>query len=331
MKWAITADLQFDEYSRLSTLHPSGLTTRLIDLIECWRWIVKTSVAEGCEGIFVIGDIFNSRTEIPLGVLDIVCREFYEAATVLENVVVLVGNHDALLRSPERNSLQVFRGYTHVIETPDTFDEFLLVPWTEDIDAYRKAVDTMSKKHGSEYLLSHVLLEEAGYKGKGVPLSYLCPKRFRHVFLGDVHEPKVITPNVRYVGSPLQIDFRDAGQKRGFYVVDSKTGKWKCHYNNVSPEFHILVDDDVSQVGKRDFVRVKTSDPKAALAAIEAAQGKTGWVEGTLVETDEQAPRIAVHTKDTNEEVLGRYMEFQGRDEAELLELGLEILKGAKG
>lgn len=329
--WGLCADLQFAEYARLSTLHPSGLTTRLLDLIQCWRWIVGTCREEGCEGIFVLGDVFNSRTEIPLGVLDIVCREFHDASKDLK-IIVLVGNHDSLLRSPERNSLQVFRGYAQVVEEPHTFQSFLLMPWMEDAQAYRKAIDTMSKKWKPDYLLSHVMLQEAGYPGKGIPLSYLYPKRFKQVFLGDVHESKVIAKNVRYVGSPLQIDYRDAGQFRGFYTLDSGTGGWKFHPNTKSPRFHILSSADVSDVEDIDFVRVKTDDPADALAALEAAQKITPWVEGTLVETDDTPPRIEVHAKDTDDEVLGRYASYQGRggDKA-LLKLGLEILKEARG
>ncbi len=331
MKYAITADLQFADYARLSTLHPSGLTTRLLHLIECWRWIVKTSVDAGCEGIFVLGDVFNSRTEIPLGVLDIVCREFHKASEYLD-IVVLAGNHDSLLRSPERNSLQVFRGYARVVETPCVYKKFLLMPWTEDAQAYRKAVDTMSKRSKPDYLLSHVMLQEAGYPGKGIPLAYLYPKRFKMVLLGDVHEPKLIAPNVQYVGSPLQLDFRDAGQKRGFFVLDTSMSEWTYHSNMQSPRFHILSSADVSQVKDIDFVRVKTDDPADALAALEVAQKITSWVEGVLVETDDTPPRIEVHAKDTDDEVLGRYASYQGRGgDKGLLKLGLEILKEARG
>jgi DNA repair exonuclease SbcCD nuclease subunit len=331
MKWALCADLQFDEYARLSTLHPTGLTTRLLNLIECWRWIVETSRKASCDGIFILGDVFNSRTEIPLGVLDIVCREFHEAAEDLK-IIVIVGNHDSLLRSPERNSLQVFRGYAQVIEKPHTFQNFLLMPWMEDFEAYRKAVDTMSKKSKPDYLLSHIMLEEAGYPGKGIPLAYLHPKRFKHILLGDVHDPKVIAKNVRYVGSPLQIDFRDAGQTRGFLILNDKNGHITDVCNTFSPRFHMLSNADVSDVGEKDFVRVKTENPADALAALEAAQKVTPWVEGTIVETDDKPPRIAVHTKDTDEEVLGRYASYQGRGgDKGLVNLGLEILKEARG
>jgi DNA repair exonuclease SbcCD nuclease subunit len=319
------------EYARLSTLHPTGLTTRLLHLIECWRWIVETSRKAGCEGIFVLGDVFNSRTEIPLGVLDLVCREFHEASQDL-TIIVLVGNHDSLLRSPERNSLQVFRGYAQVVEKPCLYRKFFLMPWMEDFQEYRKAVDTMSKKSKPDYLLSHVMLEEAGYPGKGIPLAYLYPKRFKHILLGDVHEPKVISKQARYVGSPLQIDFRDVGQDRGFYTLDDKTNLLTFWRNDHSPRFHMLSSADVSGVEEIDFVRVKTDDPAVALAAIKAAQEITPWVEGTVVETDDKPPRIAVHTKDTDEEVLGRYASYQGRGgDKGLVDLGLEILKEARG
>ncbi|KKL97995.1 hypothetical protein LCGC14_1828830 [marine sediment metagenome] len=328
-RYALCADLQFDEYARLSTMDKSGLPTRLLDLIACWRWIVEASVNMGCKSLFILGDVFNSRTEVSLSVLDLVCREFHAASKKI-SLHVIAGNHDSLLRVPDRNSLQVFRGYATIYEEPTRRDTFALVPWIEDLDEYQQAVDTVSRRTGVLFLLSHILLEEAGYHGKGVPLSHLFPKRFKQILLGDVHEPKIITPHVRYVGSPLQIDFRDAGQTRGFCILDAQAQKVTFVENTMSPRFHMLSSGDVEGIRKKDFVRVKTENPKDAIAAVKAAQKITPWVEATLVEVEDTTPRIEVHTKDTHDEVLTRYCEYLGREDAEdLVKLGLAILKEA--
>ena len=74
---------------------------------------------------------------------------------------------------------------------------------------------------------------------QGFPLAYLqCPK-FKQVFLGNVHDPVQLGNNCRYIGSLLQIDYRDAGKKRGFVIYDPQ-GKVEFVENTVSPRYHIV-------------------------------------------------------------------------------------------
>jgi DNA repair exonuclease SbcCD nuclease subunit len=333
-KWALTADWHFDVYPRLSTFDSEGLTSRLRDQITSWAWMVDTAAEKGCTGLVVLGDIFNSRTEIDVAVLDVVCELFEYAATKLKDVRILPGNHDSYLKNARRNSLKSIAAYATIYAEPSIAAPFAFVPWVHDGDVLKANVAQIAKQgKGKVYLCAHTLVAGAVPAHKGIPINWLQPSKFRGVFLGDVHDPKVLSNKVRYVGSPMQIDYRDAGQQRGFYVLDD--AKYGLEYveNDVSPRFHILSNPEaVEDVTAKDFVRVKTEDDALAVKTEEAAKAVTKWVESTHVEIDDTPPRIAVRAKDSDADVLKRYVEYTGvKGGDDLVELGCDIMAEVEG
>lgn len=335
MKIGICADLQFAEHTRYSRMLPSGITTRLHDQLKCWEWIVKECWE--CDELFVVGDIFDSRDSINVSVIDVVCRAFHVASKEIK-LHVLVGNHDSYLKTPKFNSLQALKGAATVYDKPILLQDLnaAMIPWTDDTDAFRKDIAGASATgcQGScDYLFTHVLVEGAVPHGRGIPYSWLKADKFKRVFLGDVHEPVDLDEHVHYIGSPMQIDQRDAGGKRGFYIYDTASDELEYIENEISPRFHILEDADTDAVRKGDFVRVKTDDPEIAVEAVEAAQKKTDWVESEIVEVDDTPPRLDVRSKDTHTDVLRKYCKHQEL-EGDVLErrvkLGLDILEEVK-
>lgn len=334
MKICITADLQFAEHARYSRVLPNGLTSRLQDILDCWAWIVDESASWSCDALVIVGDVFDSRTTIDLPVIDTVCRAFHEASKRVK-LYILVGNHDSYLKTPAINSIQAFRGFAEIYEEPMVkpwSEPVAFVPWMDDVTAFRKAIESVAKK-GVSYLFTHAMVEGAVPGGKGIPLSYLQPHKFARVFLGDVHDPLDLAENVHYVGSPLQIDYRDAGGRRGFCILDTEDDEFTFIENERSPRFHILDDADTEAVRPGDFVRVKTDDPDIAAEAVEAVKGKAQWVESECVEVEDQEPRMDVRTKDAHGDVLRCYCEhqgFEGEDADKVVALGMDILEEAR-
>ena len=332
-KWLITSDLQWDCQPNYSTLLPSGITSRLQDISQCWTWLAKLAVKLKCEGIVVVGDIFDSRTTLDLSVLDAACRGFHWAKSAGLKLHVVVGNHDSYLRVPTLNSLQVFRGYAEVHDRPgvDEAMGFGFVPWTDDPAAFAESVGRVAGE--ARYLFAHVLLEGAvlGAKG-GVPLSALQRQKFRHVFLGDVHALTEMAANVLYVGAPMQHDYGDAGQERGVVILDTEKDTMDFVVNTESPRFHVVVNDKLFGVRHGDFVRVKTDDVAVGRKAVAFAQQLTPWVESEIVELPDVKPRLDVRSAQDHKTALGRYCAFKGRTQcAALIERGLSILEEARG
>lgn len=333
--WAVSADLQLDLHARLSTLDASGLTTRLRDMLECLRWIGKTAIQRKCEGLILIGDIFDSRTKLDIAVLDQSCRILHELSRELP-ITMVVGNHDSMLRTPQYNSLQVFRGYAHVVEEPTMFftggRKFVCVPWYDDPDTLSTQIQAAYDMNGGDYLFTHVLCEGAvPVQGKGFPVKDLLPGKFKQVLLGDVHDPMELRKNVRYVGAPMQIDYRDAGGTRGFYLLDTEDNSLEFVENTISPRFHVIEDATVEGVRAQDFVRVRTDDPGIAEEALAAAQRVAHHVETTFVEDEDIEVRLDVRTDQEDADVLRRFVEHQGLPDADpLVNLGLDLLQEAK-
>jgi DNA repair exonuclease SbcCD nuclease subunit len=334
--WGITADLQFDLYPALSEGGGSGgLTSRLQDALACWDWIVEECVKRDCDALWVVGDIFDARTSIDVAVLDSVCRAFRKASKLVP-LKLLAGNHDSYLRSPDRNSLQVFRGIADVFEEPTVWSPFALLPWNDDHDKLRADAKKLAEENMASFLLAHVLVEGAVPKRKGFPLADLHPDDYELVLMGDVHKPMELANGVHYVGSPMQIDFRDAGQERGFIVLDDDTGELEFVVNEVSPRFHLITEpvDVVNNVSEGDFARVQTDDPKIAAEVAADARSEGAHVQTNVVQLDDVKPRLDVRTDQEHEEVLGHYVEHQGVDAENadaLVALGLELLAEAEG
>jgi len=337
MKYGVTADLQFDEYARLSTLTEKGVTSRLLDIITCFRWIVETCVTAGCNGLIVAGDVFEARTSIDVSVLDLVCREFAWASTKLDTIIVIPGNHDCHLRTAGLNSLQVLAGYVTVVEKPTVIAPFALIPWSAHEEDYASAVVKLAKDPAARYLVTHVLLEGAGYPGRTVAVDTLKPSRWKRILLGDVHCPMQFTVDgwdgeIQYVGSPLQIDFGDAGEWRGFSILDTTTDALDMTENTMSPRFHKVTDpEDLTDVREVDFVDVRGDDPVKMLKVLKQAEEVAAWVGGSAVEVESTEPRIKATTSTKREDLLKRYCEYMGVSNVDaMVTLGAELLAEAE-
>jgi len=335
---ALTADLQLQMQPRYSTLSASGVTTRLDDFIACFDWIVDQAVERECDTLIAMGDIFDSRTVIDVCVIDRACRAFARAAKRLD-VHVLVGNHDAYLRTPRLNSTQMLAGVATVHEQLAQVGPFVVVPWTDDPDAYRASLARAGKlragKSKPDYLLSHGMFGDAVPMAKGLPIEWLQEAGWRGVFLGDVHDPVVLqkSPTIRYVGSPLQIHFGDAGRPRGFVVLDTETAKHTFVTNTVSPRFHVLKTmDDVPEIATtRDFLRVKAEDQDLSDALVREATKLSGWVETeATASTSGAMARIEAAGTLNDQDLLTAYCEHVSVDPDSLVPLGLEFLAQAR-
>lgn len=337
MRHAVTADLQFDTQIRYSTLRPDGITSRLHDSIECFRWIVRAAEAARCESLFVIGDIFDSRTQIDVSVIDLVCRAFADATEAL-SIYCIVGNHDSYLRTPRLNSLQMLSGSAHIIEEPTLIaDTFQCLPWSDDPSDVR---DMLRRNTRGRYLLTHATLKGSipAVADRGLPLAWFDRSPpWEAVLLGDIHDPMVLRddPLIRYTGAPLQIHFGDAGKPRGFVILDDEDSSVSFVENDVSPRFHVLRswEEELPEIGTADFVRVSSSDPEIAQELASAAQECTANVEvPSIVDDDHEEPRLAVSTTQASRDTIRDYVTHMlGSPVEALIDDGVRIFEEASG
>ena len=334
MKYIVTADLQFDQQPRMSIMTSAGISSRLQDRIDCWRWIVRTAVKKDCEGIIVVGDIFDSRTSIELPVIHHVCSEFYEASKDI-TLYLVPGNHDSYLRNPSIHSLRSMAGFATIADDPtfvfDSGGKLGFVPWTEDEQDLKDNIDFFERQ-GVSYAFTHVLLEGAAVKGKGVPAENLELDRFKRVFLGDVHQPTKMSKTVEYVGAPMQMDFRDAGGKRGIVLLNTDANKRAFIENTFSPRFHVVSDkDDLDGVRDCDFVRIKPESNAESSDLKQQAQEKTTKVESheSSQSSIEQSIRLDLSGATSYEDMIRTYVRASETDDDPemLISTGLSLLQ----
>lgn len=93
---------------------------------------------------------------------------------------------------------------------------------------------------------------------RGVDVSRL-EASFDVVLAGHIHKFQELSDKTVMVGSLIQHDFGDAGQERGFLVVDSDDMLWERHKVK-SPRFIDI--EDISDIDKdsKDFYRIKGQD-----------------------------------------------------------------------
>ena len=326
MKWAVTADLHFGMYDRHSQPLSDGRSSRLKAVADCWLWMCQKANERGCQGIIVIGDVFESRDSIEVPVIHQVCASFKEAHDMGFEIIVVAGNHDSYLRNPMMVSLTAIEAYATVVREPLVRDGFGFVPWTDDQDQYRRWVE---KTRSASILFSHVLLDESGFES-GISIEEKTFKSFDHCFFGDVHEPKKLAAYSEYVGAPLQHTYRDAGSdKRGFTVLDfrKKSGRIRTERvtNDMSPRFHVLDDKnkETESINDGDYVRVRTDD-----VSVEDIEADATIEKEAASDVQDMKPRLEISTAEPHRKVLQKYLKHAGvKKRKRYIDTGLQLLE----
>lgn len=326
MRVALTADWQFDEGINLSTVCDGGIYSRLQDQVDCFHWMMAAAKGHSCTQLVVAGDLFESRTEISVMVLDQVGRLLHKASSAFQLVHLLVGNHDTYLRTPSMSALHTLRSQVVKIhDQPVALESGLaFLPWDDDPEQISRWAQSLVGE--GNYLVGHLTLAGLFPKRGGVSIESLSPERWEYVLLGDIHDPLTIEgyPNVRYIGSPLQLDYGDAGKPRGFYILDTNAGELTYVENEASPRFHVVeTEPQVDSVRSGDFARV-TPDLATRVCL------RTGRVEirGEAKDLAPSPSRLA--TSERGEAMLREYCELKNvpQDDVDrLVTLGMELLQ----
>jgi len=214
-----------------------------IDVSLDWvNWFKDEISSKGIEDIIFCGDFFHYRDEVNLVSLD-------AGNKVLEilkdfNLYMITGNHDCYYKdTSEINSLSIFkdRKNIHVFDFLNTkyFGDkrFTFCPWGTKVD----------KINESDVIFGHFELQN--FKMNAFKICddgddpEILIKKAPLIFSGHFHlrdEKKYDTSTIVYAGNPFQMDFGDAYQSKGYYILDVDTLKYEFIENNTTPK-HIKV------------------------------------------------------------------------------------------
>lgn len=253
---------------------------RLKHCLDSLRWVFDTAIQRNIKDIVFLGDLFQDREEIqvlPYQKTFEVINEFAGGNNPKVNLYLLIGNHDMWYADKtDVSSIYPFGAIKNVkiINKCETINiaglDIDFLPFTLNP---LKSLENFQESQ-SKVLCGHLALDGAKlnafyntqadisveYEGDMVAVG--CEKfhKWEKVFLGHYHcEQKI--ENIEYVGSPLQLNFAEAFQKKHIIILNTETLQQEYVENTFSPK-HLIIDED--EINKYElnntFVKLKPKD-----------------------------------------------------------------------
>jgi DNA repair exonuclease SbcCD nuclease subunit len=366
MKIVVFSDLHAHPFKPYATVLENGMNSRLADAIGCIEQIHEYVKANDIELVLFGGDMFHVRRTINVMAFNAV----YEAMAQLRMsgvpVVLIHGNHDQADRHGEEHSIHAFRTFSTVVDKPGwqvvagkSGDPLALmaVPYTENVEHLRSVV----KEACPADQVPRILLGHLGIQGAvvGSDFVYTNPHdatiadlhldRYDAAFLGHYHQHQQLADNCWYVGAPLQHNWGDRNQWRGFVEYDTDTGEIKQHSLEAPRFVQVPIADleggsaaGAEMLCKGNFVRIvdampwdeaKRSSTRTQLGArsLEVIPPKNG-----VQPSSGEGPRLEMTPGMSFQDMLRTYVHAgvqhaDGLDTDYLIQLGAEVLEEIGG
>jgi DNA repair exonuclease SbcCD nuclease subunit len=231
-KFVVFSDLHLNEWSYGSTL-VDGKNSRLLAQADVLRQIREYCIAEDVRSVFFCGDLFHTHSKVSAAVLHVAYEEFKAFNDADIFVTFLVGNHDMSDRAGQVHTLdflsllgQVIKPNEGVIQNggSKTGPTYYYYSYTEDREAL---LDFLAFCDQPGYLFLHQGVQNVSMgSGFVIPNEILSaddiPSNIIMAFTGHYHSHRKVSDNLYIVGSPMQHDWGDTGENRGWLLVDGK-------------------------------------------------------------------------------------------------------------
>lgn len=256
---------------------------RLNDCLRCLEWVLQSAVDRGITHVIFAGDLFQDRQKIHVSsyqyTYEILKKYCSSGSGHGLNLYILVGNHDMWFSDKwEVSSVKPLGAIDGVTIIDEPCSKEITEDFTVDFLPYTKnPVADISKYFisKSRVLVSHIAVDGAQYntfsqhraevsvehEGDMVKVDVGLFAGWERVFLGHYHCAQKLNNYVEYVGSPLQLNFGEANQKKHIIIFDTDT--FHCEYleNKVSPKHLILKESQLDEYDlENNFVQVLVDD-----------------------------------------------------------------------
>ncbi|HEC99070.1 MAG TPA: hypothetical protein ENN18_01620 [Proteobacteria bacterium] len=246
MKIIHMADIHIDQRKtvngRIIEDPATSLNIRMKDLADCMDKVASFAAQNGCDLFLIAGDIFERP--IPLPIEYLWAMRLLTKLTGTAPVVAVAGNHDgekaARILSFLRNVtvLDPFEEFTmgdlRVIgipyPDPKVYQSFFPGPNTKSMEeCLRERLKTVSRDGRFTIALGHTNIATARTPSgrEVVGETTLTPKDlsgFDYAAWGHIHRAQVIG-KVHYPGSLDIQNYDEKDEKKGFFYLDTATGK----------------------------------------------------------------------------------------------------------
>jgi len=192
------------------------------------------------------GDVFDNRQSVNLLVLHEGIRLFEELSQIFENgIYVIAGNHDVMRKTTnDVSSLDCLKYIprVNIIKEPVIANfpttTALFMPWRTNDEEEKRCLKDFEVE-SCNFLFCHTNIRNLRFDSRrdveeGLFLDDI--KQFQRVYSGHIHWGQH-RGNVTMVGNPYQMTRSDAGNEKGFYLLDLENGNETFFENNYSPKF----------------------------------------------------------------------------------------------
>lgn len=363
-KIVIFSDLHAHAFKPYATLLPNGRNSRLQDAANCIAQIREHAVAVGADLVLFGGDMFHVRKHIPVAVFNLIYEEMAKFSLEKIPITMIHGNHDQADRVGEDYSIYAFSAFSNVMDKPGWLAVdgasrqdrigILGVPYIEDLDQLRAAADLPAPSDVTHKIfMGHFGLQGAKigadfvYPGQyDAQMTDIGPERFDATFLGHFHlyqQMGAAHENTHFIGAPIQHNWGDRGQQRGFLIYDTET---RTHERVALelPQFIELTEQDVEEAD------LHSAPPCVADSYVRIAMDKP-WGDAdrekfrkhhqlrsvecfrpTMAKQKNAGPRMPVEPTMAAQDVVATYVRSgiastEGLDENYLLQIANEVMQ----
>jgi DNA repair exonuclease SbcCD nuclease subunit len=255
---------------------------RLEDCLKALDWVFQVARERKIEDIIFGGDLLHDRQRIDVFTYMRTWEILKRNMTGNLRLWLLLGNHDLWFAQKwSVSSIHPFSalpGVT-VIDKPSRLKiagaYFDFIPYTHDPIAALEELRQMGGKvpyavghlamHGAKINAHHQADVVIEHDGDMVTVDPKIFKGYEWVFLGHYHAAQQIADNVEYIGSPLELSFGEAFQKKHIIDFDVAHNHREYIENTFSPKHLYLKPEDLNKHDlDNNFVIVLTDDISAA-------------------------------------------------------------------
>lgn len=251
--------------------HPTrdALSVRLLESIDCHRWVGSQIRTHKPDLVVCGGDIVHSQGQVSVDTLHAVALAMNEVNVACHEVGaplwVLVGNHDK--ESDDSRMVYASKflmGWSgvRIFDRPTLADGIAVIPHLKADEAALKSFAATENLFQADLALTHLDIAEARFHAKladehGLPRSIFA--NFKTVVNGHYHMPQVLG-NIYMPGSPQTFSFREPQSdiQKGIALIDD--GVVSFIQNNHSPQWLTFTEDNLDELmgreGKRDYASI---------------------------------------------------------------------------
>lgn len=338
MRALIWADLHAHNFREFSTIE-DGLNTRLKDCADVVGEILLSAKKEKVDEVWFVGDLYHLKNNLDNKVIQTI---MYEMGNLADNfpVYVVPGNHDYRAWSSEPILLEILNempgkfilcesGWLSNYSMDGKNGRIYIEPFTRKVRELNERMAKLETNPERDIFFGHQDIIGTRYGGfvveRGLDADILS-KKFKWSFVGHWHVTSKVRENVLSIGAPLQHNFGDANQSRGWYIFDSEKGEMKFVANNFSPRLYdIKIGPETTEFpgdSSKDFYRIKVR------GELPEFLNKLRWKRISRVVEGEVKKRTTISFSDKKEDIIEKYVKMRGGnlDHKKLVEMGRRYL-----